>query len=133
VQKNRLRYFFFVFAAVVSVVAAGCATASRYGTGSGGIDYIRPESIETADYAIRERTGTLERQIAAARIAVGELRASGTAIRELSRRSVSDVQGIIDKMEALVLWIAWATDRIQYLENLLEAQGDTPVVAPQEG
>ena len=104
------------------ICSIGCKSAAQPGAGTGDIGYIRPESIETADYAIRERIGELERQIAAARVTVGELRTSGEAIRELGRRSVNDVQGIIDKMEALLLWIDWASDRIQYLESLLEDQ-----------
>ena len=128
---------FFIAACVfhwVIMFANGCKSTAQYGAGVGGVDYLRPDSIEAADYAIRERIGELERQIAAARITVGEIRASGEAIRELSRRSARSVQEIIGKMEALVLWIDWATGRIQYLESLLEDQvQDTALVDPQAG
>ena len=103
----------------IVICTAGCKSAAQHGATAGDIGYLRPESIETADYAIGERIGELERQIAGARAAVREIRESGEAIGELSRRSVGDVQGIIDKMEALALWVDWASGRIQYLESLL--------------
>jgi len=120
VRKTLFIFNFTAWAVMFICIFTGCKSTAGHGTGVGDVDYIRPESIEAADYAIRERVGELERQIAAARATVGELRASSAAISELSRRSVSDVQGIIEKMEALVLWIDWAATRIQYLESLLE-------------
>jgi len=120
VRKTLFIFSYFAWAILFICISTGCKSTAGHGTGVGDIDYIRPESIEAADYAIRERVGELERQITAARVTVGELRTSGEAIRELSRRSVSDVQGIIEKMEALLVWIDWASGRIQYLESLLE-------------
>jgi hypothetical protein len=112
-------FVLFIICAVISL-CSGCKSTAQHRATDSDIGYIRPESIETADYAIRERIGELERQIAGARATIREIRESGEAIGRLSRRSVDDVQGIIDKMEDLVLWVDWATGRIQYLENLLE-------------
>lgn len=116
---NFTRYCFCSLLAFTLCLWTGCKSTAQYGTGVGDIGYLRPESVETADYAIRERIGELERQIANARTAVREIRASSETIRAISRRSVNDVQSIIDKMEALALWVDWAVDRIQYLESLL--------------
>ena len=135
-MRRKIPLFIAVIVACLffSIGSIGCRSAAQLGAGIGGIDYLRPESAEAADYAIRERIGELERQIAGARVAVGEIRASSEAIRELSGRSAKSVQEIIEKMEALVLWIYWAGSRIQYLESLLEAQvRETPVVGPQAG
>jgi uncharacterized coiled-coil protein SlyX len=105
-----------IFIICCFTVLTGCATGKPVGQ----LDYIRPESIAAANYAVEERIRTLEQQIADARSTVSELRKHGDAIRELSGRSTESVQGIIDKMEALVLWIDWATGRIQYLETILQ-------------
>jgi len=125
--------FLFAAALLCAGIFTGCRTA-RNGEAVGGLDYIRPQSIAAADYAIRERIDYLERQLdiaidanrqladrlEAARSTAQVIKESSDAIRELSRRSSASVQEIIGKMEALVLWIDWVTGRIQYLESLLE-------------
>ena len=118
-----MRKTFFVFILVYSLFAVvGCSSAPTGRTDVSGVYYIEPASIEAADYAVRERIGALERQIADARVTVGELRASGERIRDVSRRSGISIQEIIEQMEALSVWIDWAVSRIQYLESLLEIE-----------
>jgi len=114
--------FIINFFAIILCFWAGCKTAINRGPDISGVDYLKPTTIETADYAIRERIFILERQISDARATVRELRASCDRIRDVSRRSVETLQEIIAQMEALVLWIDWATGYIQHLESILEAQ-----------
>jgi hypothetical protein len=120
-------------------LCSGCRTA-RGDTGAGsfarGTDYVRPESTDAANHAIRERIYYLEREIAdgrelnnrligqleGARAAVREINESSQTIGELSRRSASSLQEIIGNMERLILWIDWVTNRVQHLESLLAAQ-----------
>lgn len=128
-----------IFTLLISVfvgICTGCTTGGPTWRGGaiGESDYIRPESTDAADYAIRERIYHLEQELDAAntalgqlreqrdraRDAAGEIRKSSEAIGELSRRSSTSLQEIIERMEALVLWIDWATNRIAYLEKLLE-------------
>jgi hypothetical protein len=118
--KKIFSFSFFVF--ILCGLFAGCKTTNIRREDVSGVDYFKPTSIETADYAIRERIYALERQIADARSTVAELRVSCEYIRDVSRRSVSNVQEIIEQMEALVVWIDWATGYIQHLENILAAQ-----------
>ena len=113
--------FIIAFICLLGCFCAGCATV-RERAGTGGGDYIRPESIEAGDYALKDRIRQLEQQIAGARTEVRELRESGQRIRDASGRSVDLVQGIIEKMEALSEWIDWADSRLQYLENLLASE-----------
>lgn len=115
--KKIFSFSFFVF--ILCGLFAGCKTTNIRREDVSGVDYFKPTSIETADYAIRERIYALERQIADARSTVAELRASCERIRDVSRRSANDVQEIIKQMEALVIWIDWATDYIQRLETIL--------------
>jgi hypothetical protein len=112
--------FIFCICALALCFWSGCTTASNRRADVSGYDYIKPATIETADYAIRERIHALEQQIADARSTVAELRASSERIRDVSRRSANTVQEIIKQMEALVVWIDWATDYIQRLETILE-------------
>jgi len=128
VKKN---FVFIVIVFILCGIFAGCKTTSNRRADVSGVDYLKPTSIETADYAIRERVRALEQQIADARSTVAELRASCERIRAISRRSVSDVQEIIAQMEALIIWIDWATGYIQHLENILAAQVEnTDMVKP---
>ena len=121
--------------AILAFCTIGCQSTQRR-QGDGELDYVRPTSVAEADYAIRERIRSLELQLAdaqrradalegrieGAQELVVKIRESGTAIRELSRRSAEDVQGIIEQMESLILWIDWATGRIQYLESILAGE-----------
>ena len=116
---------------------SGCKTVRSWGE-DGSTDYYKPETVGGADYAIRERIHYLENELEQAndRLAkladrfehskaiVNEIRKSGEAIGELSRRSAASVQEIIAQMEDLVLWITWATGRIQYLESILASENE---------
>jgi hypothetical protein len=135
-----------VIAVLLAVFCTGCGTARGYsGDGgiAGGADYVRPESIDAANYAIDERIYYLERELASARelnnrlgerlegarATVREINQSSQTIRELSGRSAASLQEIIGKMERLVLWIDWVTNRVQYLEAVLASQvQDTDMV-----
>lgn len=121
VNRNHI-IFCFCICALVLCFWAGCKTTTHGRADVSGQYYTKPESVEIADYAIRERIDALERQIADARSTVKELRESCERIRDVSRRSVNSIQEIIEQMEALVLWINWATGYIQCLENILEAR-----------
>lgn len=102
-----------------SFCPTGCKSAPVGGADVSGLYYVKPDSFEVGDYAVRERIIALEQQIQRARSVVGELRTSGERALDAGRRSAGTVQEIIVQMEELVLWIDWATDRILYLESLL--------------
>jgi len=131
INHNRL-IFIINFFAVILCFWGGCKTTSNRRSDISGVDYLKPTTIETADYAIRERIRILERQISDARATVRELRASCDHIRDVSRRSVETIQEIIAQMEALVLWIDWATGYIQHLESILEAQVENSAMVNHE-
>jgi hypothetical protein len=117
----RGRFIFIVIAICAAALCfcSGCKTADIGRQDDSGVDYVKPETAEAADYAIRERIRALERQLADARSTVAELRASSERIRAVSRRSAGTVQEIIEQMEALIVWIDWAAGYIQRLENIL--------------
>lgn len=126
---------------VIGCICAGlnsCGTAGtadiKSGSFAGGTDYIKPESIDAANYAVNERIYYLERELElardtnrrlterlnGARATVIEIEKSSKTVGELGRRSTNTVQEILADMASLVLWIDWVTGRIQYLESLLE-------------
>jgi len=128
-----------VLVVLCATFCTGCTT-TRGDTGVGsftsGTDYVRPESADAANHAIRERIYYLEREIAdgrelnnrligqleGARATVREINESSKTIGELSRRSASSLQEIIGNVERLIFWIDWVTNRVQYLESLLADQ-----------
>jgi hypothetical protein len=145
VSRNRI-IFIFCFYAVILCFWGGCKSTAQHRAKLGYPDYLKPKTSEAAEYAVRERIATLEREIAGARADVkelreqigaarriaGEIRESSDTIRELSGRSAATLQEIIEQMEILLLWIDWATNRIQYLESLLaDTAWDTSVVVPK--
>ena len=129
----------FIICAVLSL-CTGCRTTGtadiKSGSFAGGTDYIKPESIDAANYAVNERIYYLERELGlaldtnrrlterlnGARATAIEIAKSSETIWELGRRSTNTVQEILADMASLVLWIDWVTGRIQYLENLLAAE-----------
>ena len=136
---NEKGFSFILLCFTIIAICTGCATTrgdSGAGSFAGGTDYVRPESIDEANYAIDERIYYLERELAdarelnnrltgqleGARAAVREINESSQTIGELSRRSASSLQEIIGNMERLVLWIDWVTNRVLYLESLLVEQ-----------
>jgi len=146
VNRYRVVRFVCICTAVLCFWTGGCKSTAQHGAKIGYPDYLKPTTSEAAEYAVRERIATLEREIAGARADVkelreqigaarriaGEIRESSETIRELSGRSAATLQEIIEQMEILVLWIDWATGRIQYLESLLtNTVWDTSVVDPK--
>jgi hypothetical protein len=129
----------FIVCAVLSL-CTGCRTTGttdiKSGSFTSGTDYIKPESIDAANYAVNERIYYLERELElahdtnrrlterlnGARATAIEIAKSSETIGELGRRSTSTVQEILADMASLILWIDWVTGRIQYLENLLVAE-----------
>ena len=122
-MQGKITVFTVIFVVLTLFTLGGCRTTCcdrRSEIGSG--DYVRPESVEAGNYALKERINILEQQIRAAREEVRELRESSERIIASGGRSADLIQGIIEKMEALTLWISWATGRLQYLEGVLADQ-----------
>jgi hypothetical protein len=108
-----------------AVLTAGCSTVKSGRVDP--VDYIKPATIEIAEYAIDERIAILEREIGESRSLNEATRAEISSIREscetallVSRRSGDIIQDTITKAEALALWVSWAYYRLRYLENILE-------------
>ena len=133
-RKAFFHVIFTVFCALyISICANGCSTVKN-GRAISPTDYIRPESIDAAEWAVNDRIGQLERDLAytrelnrrlterleRARDEARSIRESSTSIGELSRRSTITLQNIIEEVELLSDWIEWAVARIIYLESLLE-------------
>ena len=119
-RRKKAVIYVFTFMLFTTFTLWGCRTCPDGRSKIGNGDYVRPESIEAGNYALTERIGVLERQIRIAREEVRELRESCERIISSGGRSADLIQGIIEKMETLILWINWASERLYYLENILQ-------------
>jgi len=123
-----------IASAFCAAVLAGCRTAGAAGTGP--VDYIQPPTVEAAQYGIDERIAALGRELAESRernglvaeslervrSEISGIRESGEAIIMAGRRSGDLIQETLELAEALDRWVNWALSRIAYLEALLEEE-----------
>jgi septal ring factor EnvC (AmiA/AmiB activator) len=126
----------FIFVSLIAFSSTGCRTTGTRISKAGGVDYIKPASIEAAQYGIDERIETLERQlresrqetatirgaIADCRSEIGRIRESCETIILAGGRSGDIIQETLEQAEALYRWVMWANSRLLYLENILMAQ-----------
>ena len=125
----------FISAICCVICSTGCvSTGYRYANSQP--DYIKPESIDAAEWAVNDRIRQLERELAdtrefnnrlierlqKARDTARSIRESSGAIGELGRRSENVIRSVFEEIEILVVWIQWAVDRIVFLESLLEGE-----------
>jgi septal ring factor EnvC (AmiA/AmiB activator) len=124
----------FVFSLTLMACGTGCATSRPVVPEQ--IDYVKPPTVETAQYAINERITSLERQLresreetSTVRGTIADCRSEIRGIREsceatlmVGRRSGDLIQETIEQAEALDRWVNWAYSRLQYLESLLAVQ-----------
>jgi len=124
--RNRFVLYICVCAIILGFWT-GCSTAKP--AKPEPIDYVKPATIEAAQYAINERIASLERALGEsrslnddARSEIGDIRKSCEAIVNAGRRSDDLIQDTLEQAEALYRWVAWANSRLQCLESLLEIQ-----------
>jgi hypothetical protein len=102
------------------------------------VDYIKPPTVEAAQFGIDERIASLERALGEsrslnerARAEISGIRESCEAIINAGRRSGDLIQETLEQAEALDRWVNWAYSRLQYLESVLASQvQNTDMVAP---
>jgi hypothetical protein len=119
----------FIFVSLIAFSSTGYRTTGAGISNSGSVDYIKPTSIEAAQYGINERIASLERQIRegrllndAARSEIRSIRESCAAIIMAGGRSGDLIQETLEQAEALYRWVMWADSRLRYLENIFMAQ-----------
>ena len=113
--------FNFVFV-ITCLLCTGCVTGGRKPVESVPNDYIKPATVEVAQYGIDERSAALERILGDCRSEIIGLRESCETIINAGGRSGDLIQDTLEKAEAVYRWVSWAYPRLQYLESLLADQ-----------